>query len=162
MPTPLKHTRNMRKHLTNAERESRERAEGALERGKAQLRPPTWLGDTARKIFQTTKRRLHHYDLLEAVDIDMLAMYADALARYQDAIQGLGLDADVKSVQAAQAWSRIALTYADKLGFSQTARARLARRKAMEEPKDEMESLLDDVNLYLNGDGAARGGPDER
>ncbi len=158
MPTPLKHSSNMRKHLTKTERESRERAEaGLVSERQAYLRAPAWLSKEARVVFQNTKRRLRHYDLLEVVDIDLLALYADAVARYQAAVKDLTPAAEVKTIQAAQAWSRISLAYADKLGFSQTARARLARKKAQAEPVDPLEQLLggviDDVTDFVNGEG---------
>lgn len=153
MPTPLKHSQNMTKHLTKAEKAARQAAECMLEPGKrAYMRAPAWLSIEARHIFQTTARRLRGFKLLEAVDIDLLANYADALARYQSAVRVLTEESDVKEIQAAQAWSRIALAYADKLGFSQTARTRLARRKAERAPADPMEQLLGEVNDFVNGD----------
>ena len=153
MPTPLKHSQNMTKHLTKAEKQARQAAEASLQTGKrVYLRPPSWLSKEAKQIFQNTKKRLKGFDLLEAVDIDLLAQYADALARYQEAVRCLTPLSETREVQACQAWSRIALTYAEKLGFSQNARARLARRKAEKEPLDPMEALLDDVTDYVNGD----------
>ena len=154
MPTPLKHSTNQRKHLTKLERESRQAAEVALESKRAvRLTPPEWLSDEARKIFKTTRQRLRDFDLLEPVDIDILALYADALARYQSGVKTLTEGSSPKEIQAVQAWSRMAMTYADKLGFSQTARARLARRKAVEEPIDPMEQLLGEVTDFMNGSG---------
>lgn len=154
MPTPLKHSQNMKKHLTKAEKQARQAAEHSLEKEKrAYMRPPAWLSAQAKEIFQTTVRRLRSYHLLEAVDIDLLANYADAIARYQDGARQLNANSEPKEMQTVQAWSRIALTYADKLGFSQTARARLARRKAQQEPADPMAELLNEVSEFVNGGG---------
>ncbi len=154
MPTPLKHSRNMTKHLTKSERESRQTAESALEhKRQVRIMAPAWLSGEARKVFQTTRRRLRDFDLLEPVDIDLLAMYADAVVRYQEGVKTLGPLSEAREIQAVQAWSRIAMAYAEKLGFSQTARARLARRRATEEPLDPMEQLLGQVTDYVNGDG---------
>lgn len=151
MSTPLKHSENQKKHLTKAERAARRQAESGMECGKrAYLRAPGWLSSEARKIFNTYKKRLRGYELLEAVDIDLLAMMADALAKYQAGQKTLTSESDVKEIQALQAWSRIAMVYADKLGISATARARLARRRAIETPPDDMERLLSDVTNYVN------------
>ena len=153
MPTPLKHSQNMKKHLTKAERTARQAAEAGLEPGKrTYMRAPAWLSDPARKIFRDTVKRLKGFDLLEAIDTDLLANYADAMARYQEGVQSLSPLSQPKDITAVQDWSRIALTLADKLGFSQTARARLARRRAQDEPLDDMERLLNDVDDFVNGD----------
>ena len=153
MPTPLKHSQNMKKHLTKAERAARTTAEAGLEHGKrTYMRAPGWLSEPAVKIFRDTVRRLKGFDLLEAIDTDLLANYADAMARYQAGVQSLSPLSQPKDITTVQAWSRIALTLADKLGFSQTARARLARRRAEEEPLDDMERLLNDVDDFVNGD----------
>lgn len=157
MPTPLKHSKNMRKHLTKAERAARQAAESGLERdARVVLRAPKWLSKEARVIFRSTVRRLREYDLLEAVDTDLLAMYADAVDRYQQGVKGLTPESGPKEIQAVQAWSRMALAYADKLGFSQTARARLARRKAQEGPLDPMDALLGEVTDFVKEAGDDR------
>lgn len=151
MPTPLKRSENMRKHLTKNEISARKSAEAGLASGKrAYLRAPGWLSKEARQVFSDTKRRLRDFELLEAADIDLLALYADAVVRYQQGVKRLEPEAEAKEIQVVQAWSRIALTYADKLGISQTARARLARRRAVETPADDMEQLLADVTDFVN------------
>lgn len=148
----------MRKHLTKNELSARRAAEQGLEHGKrAYMRAPVWLSDEARDVFKLTVKRLRGFDLLEQADIDMLAMYADAVARYQAGVKLLTAESDTKEITAVQAWSRIAMTYADKLGFSQTARARLARRKAVETPPDDLEQLLAEVTEYVNKGDEARG-----
>jgi P27 family predicted phage terminase small subunit len=152
MPTPLKRSENMTGHLTKNQISARKRAEAGLQTGKrAYLRAPSWLSEDARQVFGETKRRLKEYELLEAADIDLLAMYADMVVRYREGVKRLSAESEPKEITAVQAWGRMAMTYADKLGFSQTARARLARRRAQETPPDDMEQLLDDVSEYLNG-----------
>jgi phage terminase small subunit len=151
MPTPHKKTENMTKHLTLAERQARQTAEASLTRKKrVRIQAPGWLGEEALKLFEVTKRRLRDMEILDTADTDLLAMYADALARYQKAV---GEAVEAKDVAAVQAWSRLALSYAEKLGISVSARARLARKKAEAAPVDDMESLLGEVNEFVNGDG---------
>jgi len=157
MPTPLKDSRNMKKHLTKAERKARESAEAGMRRtGRVRITAPAWLGDDARKVFESTKRKLRDLDLLDPADVHMLALYSDAIVKYQEAVKIL-TPGDPKHAQAAQAWSRLALSFAEKMGISATGRARLARKKAERAAPDELEQLLDgafvdDVNDFLNGD----------
>jgi phage terminase small subunit len=150
MPTPHKTTENMRKHLTKAELTARKGAEGGLRRARrAVLHVPKWLGIEARKIFQATRRRLRGLEILDPADADLLALYSDAVWRYRELIEAAH-PADTKEIAAAQAWSRLALSYAEKLGISASARARLARRKTEAAPPDDMELILDNVKDYVN------------
>jgi phage terminase small subunit len=142
MPTPLKRTENMTKHLTKAEKQVRQAAEVSLRRKRVVVKAPAWLGENARKVFEATKKRMRGLDLLDNVDVDLLAVYCDAVVKYQT-------ETDTKDKQA---WSRIILSYAEKLGISQSARARLAKKKAEQIPPDDMELLLDEVRDYVNGD----------
>ncbi len=152
MPTPHKTTENMRKHLTKAELAARKGAESGLKREKrVVLHVPKWLGAEARKIFQATRRRLRGLEILDPADADLLALYSDAIYRYRELINAAH-PADTKEITAAQAWSRLALSYAEKLGISASARARLARRKAEQPPPDDMELILDQVQDYVNRD----------
>ena len=153
MPTPHKTTENMRKHLTKAELAARQTAEGGLRRAKRiVLHVPKWLDPEARKIFEATRRRLKGLEILDPADADLLALYCDAVHRYQKSMEVLGPESDAKDIAAAQAWSRLALSYAEKLGISASARARLARRKAEAAPPDDMDLILDDVKDYVNRD----------
>lgn len=157
MPTPVKTSENIKKHLTNAERDARRQAEGELTRHKRpQLRCPKWLDVDARKIYEETKRRLKGLQLLDNADVELLGIYCDAVAKYRAASQLLthahevGSLADDEDLKAAQAWARLIAAYAEKLGLTPTARARLAKRKAEREPADPLEQLLDDVTDYVN------------
>ncbi|OGO26436.1 MAG: hypothetical protein A2136_05535 [Chloroflexi bacterium RBG_16_54_11] len=158
MPTPPKTYGNIKKHLTNTERDARQQAEGSLKRAKRpQLRCPKWLDEDARKIFEETKKRLRGLELLDNADVEMLGIYCDAVAKYREASERLtrvdkdglivGTDDDIK---ACQSWARLVASYAEKLGLTPTARARLAKRKAEKGPLDEMEQLLDVVTEFVN------------
>ena len=157
MPTPLKTTSNMRKHLTKAELTARQNAESeqAPKQKSASNRvnivAPAWLSDEARKIFNWQKRKLRDQNVLDPADADLLGMYADAIARYQASLYELvGPLVDPRSSTVAQAWSRLALSYAEKLGIGPNARARLAKKKAESQPVDPMADLLSDVENYVN------------
>jgi phage terminase small subunit len=144
MPTPHKTTGNMRKHLTKAERKARESVEAQLERKtRVTIRAPRWLGVKARAVFESTKRRMKGLNLLDNADADLLALYSDAVVKYTEE----------EDVRDKQAWSRIALSYAEKLGISPSARARLAKKAAEQAPPDPMELLFDEVTEFVNGSG---------
>lgn len=143
MPTPPKSTKNMRKHLTKAERAARESAENMFARKhRTSIRTPAWLEEKARKVFEATKHRMRGLGLLDNVDADLLAIYSDAVVRYQEE----------SDVQDKQAWARLVVSYADKLGISPSARARLAKKAAERTPPDDLEQLLDDVKVFVNQD----------
>jgi P27 family predicted phage terminase small subunit len=160
MPTPPKTYENIKKHLTNAERDARQRAEGALKRAKRpQLRCPKWLDDDAREIFMETKKRLKGLELLDNADVELLGIYCDAVSKYRAASKVLAsldengiLVADKDEIAACQSWARLVAGYAEKLGLTPTARARLAKRKAERGPTDPLEQLLDDVTDFVNTD----------
>lgn len=187
MSEPLKRIENQVGHRTKAERNRRERAEESLRRAtRINMRAPEWLSAEAREVFEKTKRRMRGLEVLDTADIDVLALYADAVCQYRrgqrmvelalrtmeaqaerrkasgEAYAGQEEDdqAEVKRilVQAEKAelmmlqWSRVVISYAEKLGISANARARLARKKATREEPDELEALLDEFM------GAAKGG----
>ena len=159
MPTPLKTSENIRKHLTKAERAARQRAEAEIGRkGRTNIRCPSWLDDESKKIFAETKRRLKGLDLLDSADAELLGIYCDAVFKYRSAsrlvsrLDDEGLPMATKDdLAACQAWARLIVAYAEKLGITKTARARLAKRKAEPKPS-EFDQLLDGVNEYLSGD----------
>ncbi len=160
MPTPHKRLENQRKHLTKAERAARGAAEQELERaGRTYLRMPAWLSDEARAVWVDVRRKLRTVKLLDNLDAEMLGIYCDAVAQYRAMSKTLrvvdenGLPkATDEQVKQMQAWARIVSAYAEKLGLSPAARARLARKKAEEAPADDMEQLLGEVTEYVNGD----------
>jgi phage terminase small subunit len=154
MPTPVKNSGNMRKHLTNAEKAARNRAEGALSRqGRVSIRCPKWLGEEAREVFAETRRRLKGLELLDNADAELLGIYCDAVAKYRAASRLVTPDADKDTIAGAQSWARLVAGYAEKLGLTPNARARLAKKKAEVEPVDPMEQLLGEVTEFVNADG---------
>lgn len=141
MPTPHKTTDNMRKHLTKSERVARESAEKAYQRKhRTVIKAPAWLDEDELKVFDATKRRMRGLNLLDNVDADMLGLYSKAVVRAHKE----------EDVQDQQAWFRIVASYAEKLGISPAARARLAKKAAEQAAPDDLEQLLDEVSEYVN------------
>lgn len=151
MPEPLKAPENQTGHRTKAERAARMAAtEGMKRKTVVRLRAPGWMSEEALAIWKRTLRQARGLDLLDLLDENMLAIYCDAVARYRQASSTLiVLDkegeptARDESIKAAQAWARVVAQYADKLGLSPAARARLAKRKA-DEITDSFGEAFDD------------------
>jgi len=128
------------KHWTRSEVESRQKAaEGLKRQTRVVIRMPSWLGADAQKVWRRVRRQLMGLELLDNVDAEMLAIYCDAVANYQRIasrdLMVVREDYSVPvsredSIKAAQSWARIVAGYADKLGLTPSARARLAKRKA--------------------------------
>lgn len=162
MPTPVKTTDKMTKHLTRAERGLRKAAEGELTRKKrVQLRIPKWLGAEARLVWLDTRKKLKGVVLLDNLDANLLAVYCNTVVHYQKACERMnrldenGLSATTEEDEkAVQAWVLRILTLSEKLGLSPTGRARLAKNKAAKEPMDEVEQLLDNPDEWFKGHGA--------
>lgn len=139
MPEPIKDPANQTGHRTLAEKQARRAASEGLQRAHVSLRAPAWLSEEARKIWKTTCRHARGLELLDNLDSQLLAVYCDALARYQQTLTNLVMVDDdgqevarEELVKSAQAWARLIASYADKLGLSPAGRARLAKRKADE------------------------------
>lgn len=124
------------KHWTKSEVESRQAAAENFRRGgkRVVLRAPAWLNDPARIVWKNTVKRLRGLELLDTLDTDLLAMYCDAVAKYQKVSEAPEMDSD--AIKALQAWSRLVLAYAEKLGLSPGGRARLAKKKAEKKADD--------------------------
>lgn len=144
MPTPHKTTDNMRKHLTKTERAARESAEKMFARKRRiVVRAPAWLEPEALAVFESTKRRMRGLKLLDNVDAELLAIYSDAVMRYSTEVD----------VQDKQAWARLVASYAEKLGISPAARARLAKKAAEQAAPDDLELLFNEVEEFVNDRG---------
>jgi P27 family predicted phage terminase small subunit len=156
MPTPPKRLENTSKHWTNKEITARQKAERVLKRKtRVTLRMPGWLGEEARRIWASTRRKLRKIELLDNLDADLLAVYCDAQARYQALSKKISQEespVDDELVKQMQSWARLIASYAEKLGLSPNARARLAKKKAEKEPLDPMAQLLGEVTNYVNED----------
>lgn len=72
-----------RSHLTKGEIEKREEQEKQLEKLQSnKIRPPTWLGKVAKKIFKDIVKEMQAINILVNVDVYGLAICADAMEKY--------------------------------------------------------------------------------
>jgi P27 family predicted phage terminase small subunit len=117
------------KHWTRAELAARQASEELLKREKKRsLNAPVWLTKEAKAIWIRVVGSVKGLDLLDNIDTEILAIYADAVVRYQILSQKETQDND--DIKALQAYSRIIVQYADKLGLTPTARARIVKKHA--------------------------------
>jgi len=126
--------KNGGKHWTAAEVEARQAAsEGVKRKGKITLKAPVWLSPEALKVWRRMLRQVEGLDLLDNLDENVLAIYCDAVVKYQEASRLVGINPlDEERVKTVQAWARLVAAYADKLGFTPASRARLVKKKADE------------------------------
>lgn len=134
------------KHWTRAEVEARRAAADGLKRKTpSKLRCPAWLSPEARRVWNRVRRQAAEFeDLLDELDVDMLAVYCDLVAQYQAGSVPRptpeSLEKQIEEAQTAQenaqqqaARARLIVQYADRLGLTPSARARLAQRRAVKE-----------------------------
>lgn len=130
------------KHWTKQEVESRKAAAQKLQRKKkVNLKMPDYLDEEAQKVWKKTIKDMKGFDILDKVDEDVLATYCDAVARRKEAAKDVRLygrtEINVQGnrvvsayVKAEQAYARIILQYAEKLGLTASSRVRLAKKIA--------------------------------
>ena len=117
------------KHWTAAEVAAREEAAESLKRKDDQtLKPPIWLGQEAKQIWARKLKETAGVDLLDVLDGECLAVYCDSFVKYRKISKKSRLKVD--DHKALQAYMRIIAQYADKLGFTPAARARLIKKRA--------------------------------
>jgi len=144
MPEQAKFQENIVGHLTKAQKAARRHAEEKLrppDPGKMQA--PIWLSEEAKKIFTFTKKRLLALGLLDSIDRDLLASYANAVEQLRNS--------DGKDQRD---WVKVMLAWANELGLGAPARARLAYKKSLYEqkPEDPMEREMELMRSILEGE----------
>lgn len=94
------------------------------------MRVPPWLSEAARHVWRNVIRRAKGLDLYDLLDTETLAVYCDAVAKYQElsSVPNPSMD----TIKLTQAQSRIIAQYADKLGLTPQSRARLIKKRADE------------------------------
>jgi P27 family predicted phage terminase small subunit len=125
------------KHWTTAQVTARaEAAEKLKRKKKAELIPPSWLSPRARDVWNRKIEEVAGLNaanvLLDVLDTEMLAIYCDAYVEYQITASVSPKTSDM--VKELQAYARILAGYAEKLGFTPNARARLVKKLADESP----------------------------
>ncbi len=135
------------KHWTAAEVAARQQAAAKLKRkDQTKLKPPAWIASN-KDVLAVWNAKLEQVaglkaanELLDVLDTEMLAMYCHAYVQYQVVVAKATKTPD--DLREMQAWSRIVKDYAEKLGFTPSARARLVKKIA-DKGKDKFGSKFD-------------------
>ena len=165
MPTPPKALDNMNKNLTDEERQLREQAEQGVipDRGReSRMEKPAIMtkNAAASRYWQKVLERMEGLVILDDLDSEMLAIYCSALSR-REALNALCRELMSAMEKTSDAGNRLAmiekldglmaklqshektlLSYADKLGMTPEARARLARKRAAQEAEKDPDADL--------------------
>lgn len=153
MPRPIKALEAMEKHLTEAERQARLKAqqETMPDRGAATclVAPKFMAGNAAAKRYwKQILQRMDGYAILDDLDSEALGVYCTMLAREEmlskqlsrlskeiaklpDLSQQLEALIQIDGINSKlQSLERTMLQYAEKLGLTPTGRVRLAQKRA--------------------------------
>ena len=87
------------------------------------LNPPEWLGKEARQIWNRKLKEAK--GVLTILDTEMLAVYCSTAVRFQKLRNKNGLT--LTDYKAMQAYLKIILKLANKLGFTPASRAKMAK-----------------------------------
>ncbi|MCI8537756.1 MAG: phage terminase small subunit P27 family [Oscillospiraceae bacterium] len=166
MPSAVKRSENLVKHLTQAQREARQQAEEEVlpDRGREpQLVKPAIMtrNAAAGRYWRNILARMEGLDILDDLDSDALGVYCVMLARYeaqcklltQAANQLKAAEGDPEEIAEAagrldaasgkmQSLERNLLQYAEKLGLTPSGRVRLAQKRAEQAAKTELDGDL--------------------
>lgn len=163
MPANVKVSDNQEKHLTKAEIQARQAAEAAVMPDRpAALKVPRSLNKdpVAQRYWKSILERMEGLSILDDLDSEMLAIYCSALSR-REALNALCRELMSAMEKTSDAGNRLAmiekpdglmaklqshektlLSYADKLGMTPEARARLARKRAAQEAEKDPDADL--------------------
>lgn len=129
------------KHWTKKEIEAREAAAAEMERAEPlEITPPSWLSKAALVVWREAIELAKDVKLLDKLDTQALAVYCDTVADYS--FRSAKKRKTVEDRKLLQSSARIIAQYADKLGFTPSARARLVKKRA-EENKDDFGEKFD-------------------
>lgn len=149
MPTPALHAKVMLfnnsnrkgKHYTIAEMEKRKAAADKMTRAIVKLKMPAFLKERAcapaLKIWKEITKEGLEIGLFDNVDSRILADFC----RYQALLEE-ELERSFPNEKKIDRLGKLALSYAEKLGLTPTARARLAVKQANKETENEMDVMM--------------------
>lgn len=155
MARPRKALALQTKNLTKAEIEERTYQEEHSKVNR-EFKLPTWLNKKAREIFKETVEMLNTIDVLDDLDVSLLAIYSDAYARVQEVTQlidkeGYTIIKETKGSTVAVAnpnlktlkeQQKTVLDTAVKLGLTSIDRTKLVKYNPKEVEKDEFADFI--------------------
>lgn len=149
MPRNLKSIETKTRHMTKAERESKQIAENKLKNTLPKIKAPTWLDTSLKRRFNWYVNQAKELNTLTVLDSSMLARYVIYEARFielEKVIQGSPpiIDGKINPLLVEQRQTHDKLEKIEsKLGFNPSDRLRFA--VPQEEEIDELEAFKDEL-----------------
>lgn len=151
MARPRKSLENQLGHRTKEEKEIRKFQEEESRVGR-NLEPPKWLNKNARDIFNLLVVELNEKELLDNLDIPLLAIYSDSYARVQELTKKIDVEGYIverekgiaknPNLDTLKIMQKTVLDYAVRLGLNSIDRTKLINYKPKNEEVDPFEPLL--------------------
>lgn len=148
MPIELLLIQGNKNKLTKQEIEARKAAEQKLKPKANNIKPPTWLSPLAKKEFKRLAAELDYIGLMTNVDVNQLAVYCRAYARYVELQKGSNSkedDEDIVDEKTLDTLYKQLKSMAIEFGFTPSSRAKLAMPKEEEKEKSTEEKLFGDI-----------------
>lgn len=134
---------NMTGHLTQAEKDERERREERFKRDEVLLQIPEYLNEDSigMDIWCKVCKEAEEFNMFDNLDSDTLGTYCSIMSRvialrkkYWSAVRGHRKNAEILGISKELRFQEsLQLTYASKLGLTPEARVRLAQKIALPE-----------------------------
>lgn len=120
--------KNGGKHWTRNEVDKRQKAAEKIKRKKVTLTAPSYIKNdiAAYKVWQQKSKQAKDLELLDDLCSEVLGKYCMIESQIEKALDKL-------DIELFEKLSRLSLQYANKLGFTPEAMARLAKKKAEKE-----------------------------
>lgn len=142
-------------HLTKEEIEKRQDQESILTNLRTnKIKPPKWLGKTAKKIFKEIANELEVIELLSNVDVYALAITSDAMEKYIECTVVLHVEEpklevatnrginiiENPTIKTQMKYATLYKQYASELGLTPAARLKIVNKYIADDDDDEFES----------------------
>jgi P27 family predicted phage terminase small subunit len=136
------------KNFTKKEIEARKAAEAKLKPKADNIKPPSWLSSLAKREFKRLAAEMQAIDLMTNVDVNQLAVYCRAYARYielQDGKEDLETGEVLTDEKTLDTLYKQLKSMAIEFGFTPSSRAKLAMPKEEEKEKTPEEKMFGDI-----------------
>lgn len=159
-PVALHLLQGNKAHLTKGEIDKRLQAEQQFAVATDKIKPPKWLDDTGKKEFKRIVKEMAQTGILTNIDVDMLALYCDALSQYiecSETIRQEGIMVEYTNKAAEtnkvphpllskkkQLFEQMK-ALASEFGFTPAARAKIAIPKQEQKEETKFDRLFGDV-----------------
>lgn len=140
-----------KKNLTKQEIDARRKAENKIRPNADKVRPPAWLSPEAKREFKKLAVELQQTELITNVDVNQLAIYCRAYARYVELQNGTieeneeGEEIRLYDEKQIDILFKQLKAMSAEFGFTPSSRAKIAIPKEPEKEKTPDEIMFGDV-----------------